>query len=151
MLSPSHESDTANGISTLLVGSCVNQDGRSSSLTAPNGPSQQAVILGALASASKQASDVGRLEMHGTGTLAGDAAEIASIRDVFVGDGSRRTSPLKVGSIKSNLGHSESTSGLSGLLNAVLAMEQGVIPPVAALKDLKAEVRNAVADGSIEV
>ena len=51
----------------LLRATAVNQDGRSSSLTAPNGPSQQALLRGALAAAELLASDVGALEMHGTG------------------------------------------------------------------------------------
>ena len=62
-------STTSSGV--VLRGTFVNQDGRSSSLTAPNGPSQQAVIRGALSAAGADASDVGMLEMHGTGTPLG--------------------------------------------------------------------------------
>ncbi len=62
-------SAAASGV--VLRGTFVNQDGRSSSLTAPNGPSQQAVIRGALRAAGAAASDVGTLEMHGTGTPLG--------------------------------------------------------------------------------
>lgn len=58
----------ANAIACVL-GSSVNQDGRSSSLTAPNGPSQQAAIRAALQSASMQASDLTALQLHGTGTV----------------------------------------------------------------------------------
>ena len=54
-----------------LAGTCVNQDGRSSSLTAPNGPSQQGVIRGALQAAGFMPSDITGLEMHGTGRSRG--------------------------------------------------------------------------------
>lgn len=138
-------------VRAVISGSGIGQDGKTNGILLPSSDEQKSLAAALYEKNDLDPQKTTYVEMHGTGTLAGDAAEIASIRDVFVGDGSRRTSPLKVGSIKSNLGHSESTSGLSGLLNAVLAMEQGVIPPVAALKDLKAEVRNAVADGCIHV
>lgn len=77
--------DGQGGLSPILLSTCVNQDGRSSSLTAPNGPSQQAVLLGALANAEKQASDLGHLEMHGTGTPLGDPIEVGAASAVLQG------------------------------------------------------------------
>ena len=67
----------------IIVGTAVNQDGRSSSLTAPNGPSQQAVVREALACNSVAASDVSVLEMHGTGTALGDPIEVGAAFAVF--------------------------------------------------------------------
>lgn len=69
----------------LLRGTYVNQDGRSSSLTAPNGPSQQDVMRGALADADMLPSEIGALEMHGTGTPLGDPIEVGASLAVLTG------------------------------------------------------------------
>jgi acyl transferase domain-containing protein len=66
-----------------ILGTAVNQDGRSSSLTAPNGPSQQAVAKEALAWQSVPVYDVTVLEMHGTGTALGDPIEVGAAFAVF--------------------------------------------------------------------
>lgn len=72
--------------------------------------------------------DTGYVEAHGTGTVAGDTIEIAAIASTFC---SNRTkdNELYVGSIKTNLGHLESASGLAALIKAVLVLERGFIPP----------------------
>ena len=75
--------DAADGVAAVLVGTAVNQDGRSSSLTAPNGPSQQAVVRTALAWRELDAADVSVLEMHGTGTALGDPIEVGAALAVF--------------------------------------------------------------------
>lgn len=62
------------------------------------------------------------------GTAAGDPIEANAIGQVF-GAGRLSTSPVLVGSIKTNLGHTEATSGLAGVIKAVLALEKGLIPP----------------------
>jgi acyl transferase domain-containing protein len=77
---------------------------------------------------------VGYVEAHGTGTEAGDAAEMASISSIFSRDDG---SSVFVGSIKANIGHSEPTSGLAGLIKAVLVVEKGLIPPVPGIENLK--------------
>ena len=94
---------------------------------------------------------MGYIEAHGTGTLAGDAAEINSIREVFIGDQQQRKYPLFVGSIKANLGHSESTSGLAGIIKAVLCLEKSLIPPVAELVEVKEDVARVIQSNGILV
>lgn len=98
----------------ILCGTCVNQDGRSSSLTAPYGPSQQMVIRGGLADAALQPWQVGGLEMHGTGTPLGDPIEIGAATAVL----QSRAMPLRMTAAKSRVGHAEPAAGVVGILQA---------------------------------
>ena len=117
------------GDSVLAVvrGSAVNQDGPSSGQTVPSGPAQQAVLRAALAAARLEPSDIDYIEAHGTGTALGDPIELGALDQVF---GERQGSaPLVLGSVKTNLGHLESASGVAGFIKAVLSVGHGYIPP----------------------
>lgn len=111
----------------LIRGSAVNQDGSSSGLTAPNGPSQQRVIQQALKNANVQARQIDYIEAHGTGTSLGDPIEIGALAEVFSGVRTTKD-PLKIGSVKTNVGHMEGAAGISGLLKVVLALQHKVLP-----------------------
>ena len=114
-------------IIAVIRSSAVNQDGASSGLTVPNGLAQQAVIRRALESAKIDGARIGYVEAHGTGTNIGDPIEMEAIGTVLCRSVQRKE-PLRVGSVKSNLGHMESAAGICGLIKAALCLERGAIP-----------------------
>ncbi|MET7771700.1 SDR family NAD(P)-dependent oxidoreductase [Nocardia sp. NPDC005366] len=115
-------------ILSIVRGSAVNQDGRSSGLTAPSMTAQQAVVQRALAVAGVAPEQVGYLEAHGTGTPLGDPIEVRALADVL---GTRRSArhPVRLGSVKTNIGHLEAAAGIAGFIKAALVVSRGVIPP----------------------
>jgi acyl transferase domain-containing protein len=115
-------------ILAVIRGSAVNSDGRSSGLTVPHGPAQEAVVRTALKDAGLEPDALDYIEAHGTGTPLGDPIEVEALGTVM-NSGQRRQKPLLIGSIKTNIGHTESASGIAGLLKVVQSLRHEAIPP----------------------
>jgi acyl transferase domain-containing protein len=115
-------------IRAIIRGTSTNSDGRTPGIASPSSEAQAAAIRAAYANAGiTDFNETTYLECHGTGTLAGDPIEVAGASAVF-SPTRCADKPLMIGSIKSNLGHSEPAAGISGLLKAILSIEKGIIP-----------------------
>ncbi|KAL3485020.1 hypothetical protein BJX62DRAFT_243351 [Aspergillus germanicus] len=129
----------ASPIRAFVRGTAINANGRTGGITHPSQQGQEAVIRQAYASANLPLSETTYFECHGTGTPVGDPIEVAAIGSVFAeyhspGD------PLLIGSIKTNLGHTESGSAIAGIMKVVLALEKGVIPPSIGVRELNPRI-----------
>jgi acyl transferase domain-containing protein/acyl carrier protein len=115
-------------ILALIRGSAINQDGRSGGLTVPNGLAQEQVIRQALKNGNVTPDQIDYIEAHGTGTRLGDPIEITALAHLF-GPSHSPTNPLWVASVKTNIGHTEATAGIAGLIKLVLQLQQETIVP----------------------
>jgi acyl transferase domain-containing protein/surfactin synthase thioesterase subunit/D-arabinose 1-dehydrogenase-like Zn-dependent alcohol dehydrogenase/acyl carrier protein len=111
----------------LIRGSAVNNDGFSNGLTAPSPQAQESVLRDACLAARVEPSAIEYVEAHGTGTILGDPIEAGALGAVL-GRNRQGNSPLRIGSVKTNIGHLEAAAGIAGLIKVVLALQHRTLP-----------------------
>lgn len=117
-----------NRMYALIKGVGTSSDGRGLGVLAPRAEGQALALQRAYERAQVDPASIGLIEAHGTGTLAGDVAEIQSLRQVF---GQRTTTMPRcaIGSVKSMIGHTMPAAGIAGIIKAALALYHRVLPP----------------------
>ena len=113
-------------ILAVIKASAVNNDGKSAGLTVPNGISQEAVMRKALSQTDISSDGIGYIEAHGTGTPLGDPIEVHAINKVY-GPARSKDNPLYLGTVKTNIGHLESGSGITGIIKTVISLQKSKI------------------------
>ena len=128
-------------IRAVILGSAANNDGAvKADYLAPSVAGQARVVGEALAVAGLDPADIGMVEAHATGTRLGDPIEVQALAKVFGGLPPRS---IALGSVKSSIGHLNAASGIAGLIKAIMAVEQGVIPPSHGFAALNPDIRFA--------
>lgn len=123
-----------------------NQDGRTMGITQPSASRQEELIRSTYASAGLKFDETNYFEAHGTGTKIGDLTECSVIGSVF---GPTRQHPIRVGSVKSNIGHLEGASGIASIIKTIYSLESGLIAPTHGLQKVNPRLR--LKDWKIEI
>ena len=120
-------------IHAVIKGTAVNNDGsRKVGFLAPSAEGQVEVILEALGAAGVEPATIDYIETHGTGTPIGDPIELSALDQVFA----KRQRPLRIGAVKTNIGHCDTAAGMAGLLKTILALKHRQIPATLHFKTL---------------
>src|SRR4051794_36283150 len=120
--------EDGDNILAVIRGSAINNDGSAKvGFTAPSVEGQVAVISEALAAAGVSPDTIGYVEAHGTGTALGDPIEVTALNKAF-GLGAEAGESCALGSVKSNIGHLDTASGIAGLIKTVLVLQNRAIP-----------------------
>lgn len=115
-------------VRAVIHNSGINQDGRTQGITVPNGSAQRDLIRQVYANADLDPAECGFAEMHGTGTKVGDPIEATGIHEAL-GTGRSPKNPLYIGSVKTNVGHLEGTSGIVSVIKAAMMLEKRMLLP----------------------
>lgn len=120
----------------VILGTATNHSSEAVSITQPHAPTQEVLYRKILRNTGVDARDISYVEMHGTGTQAGDGAEMRSISDVFAprSQGRRPGQTLHLGALKANIGHGEASAGVASLVKVLLMLQRNAIPPHVGIK-----------------
>jgi acyl transferase domain-containing protein/NADPH:quinone reductase-like Zn-dependent oxidoreductase/acyl carrier protein len=125
-------------IIAVVAGSAVNTDGHKSGLTVPNPNAQIDLMRRAYQQAGIAPDEIDYLEAHGTGTAVGDPIETRAIGEAL---GQHRKTPLLIGSVKSNMGHLETASGVAGLAKALYSIQYREVPATIGIRKLNPRIK----------
>lgn len=126
-------------IHAVIIGSGCNQDGRTNGITVPNPDSQITLIRQVCTEAGIVPGDLHYVEAHGTSTPVGDPIEANALGHILK-EGRNVDSPCYIGSVKTNIGHTEAAAGVAGLIKTVLSLKHKIIPPHINLKNPSPEL-----------
>lgn len=120
----------------VILETVTNHSANAISITHPHAPTQEDLFKKVMDDAGVDPHDVSYVEMHGTGTQAGDGTEMKSVTNVFAPPARKgsRTQPLHLGTVKSNVGHGEAVSGVTAMIKCLLMMQKNLIPPHCGIK-----------------
>jgi acyl transferase domain-containing protein len=125
----------------VISGAYTNHSAEAESITRPRAESQMAIFNKIMNDAGVLPEEVGYVEMHGTGTQAGDTVEMRSVLETFApnyiglsAENKPLRQPIYLGSAKANIGHGEASSGVSSLAKALLMLKNDIIPPHSGIK-----------------
>ncbi|PWY76505.1 polyketide synthase [Aspergillus sclerotioniger CBS 115572] len=128
-------------IRSIIRASAINANGKTAGITLPSSLGQAEVIRKAYTKAGLSLDETTYIECHGTGTAVGDPIEVEAVSIAF-----RRpegSAPILIGSVKSNLGHSEAASGISSVIKGTLALEHAFIPPTIGVQRLSPKIKSS--------
>ena len=122
----------------VILGTATNHSSEAVSITQPHAPAQEFLYRKILSNTGVDARDISYVEMHGTGTQAGDGAEMKSISNVFAprGQGRLPGQTLHLGALKANIGHGEASAGVTSLIKVLLMLQRNAIPPHVGIKGI---------------
>ncbi|KAI9690135.1 MAG: Type I Iterative PKS [Bathelium mastoideum] len=124
-------------IRSVVRGTAVNSNGRTNGIFLPSADGQEAAIRKAYLTSGLNTSETDYVEAHGTGTSVGDPIEVDALSRVIRHRSGR---PSLIGAVKTNLGHSEAVSGITGVIKVTLALEKGLIPPTIGVEQLNPQL-----------
>lgn len=120
----------------VVLDTATNHSANAVSITHPHAPTQEVLFKAVMDNSGVDPHDVNYVEMHGTGTQAGDGCEMQSVTNVFapVSRKGTRQKSLHLGSVKSNIGHGEASSGVTAMIKCLLMLQKNRIPPHCGIK-----------------